>query len=175
MRLTASLTVYVGAILAANLLTTHYGLVPVGLGMLVTAGTFAAGFALLARDLVQRDGGIRWAFGAIAVGGLLSWLLADPFIALASVVAFTAAELIDLAVFTPIRPHGFVRAALASNIVSAPIDTVIFLWIAGFGVTANAVGGQFIGKVIWATVLPLALYVGGRRAFLRQPINTTGA
>jgi hypothetical protein len=165
-----ALAVYITAVVGANYLTTHYGLVDTGFGLLVTAGTFAAGFALLARDFVQRAGGIRLATTAIAVAGLLSWWLAGPGIAVASTVAFVGAELVDLFVFTPLRPRlGFVSAALASNVVAAPIDTILFLHLAGFGVTAEAVGGQFVAKIVWATLIPLALYIVARRAVLRQP------
>lgn len=171
MRLSISLASYIAAIVAANYLTVNYGLVSVGFGMLVTAGTFAAGFALLARDFVQRHGGVFWALGAIGAGALLSWSLASPGIVLASTVAFLAAELVDLLIFTPLRSRGFVTAALTSNIVSAPIDTVLFLWLAGFPVTVTAVEGQFVGKVVWATLVPLAVYLVGRRVVLRQSLR----
>lgn len=170
LKLATSLTAYAAAILAANWLTANHGLVPVGFGLLVTAGTFAAGFALLARDFVHRHGGIPWALVAITAGALASWLLADPTIALASTVAFVGAELVDLAIFAPLRRRSFAVAALASNVVSAPLDTVLFLHIAGFGITAEAVAGQFIGKVAWATLIPLALWMVAR-AVLRQPVN----
>jgi len=172
LKLSISLTAYTASIVVANYLTSHYGLVSVGFGFLVTAGTFAAGFALLARDFVQRYGNVRWALGAIGVGALLSWWLADPFIALASTVAFAGAELVDLAVYTPARRRtGFVKAALLSNIISAPIDTILFLWVAGFPLTLNAVEGQFVGKVIWATLVPLTIYLVGRRVVLRQSVR----
>lgn len=174
-RLAIAFAAHVAAIIAANILTARLGLVPVGFGLIVTAGTYAAGFALLARDFVQRIGGLRWSIAATLTAGLVSWFLASPGLAIASTVAFLVAELVDLLVFTPLRHRGFVRAALASNIVSAPIDTVAFLWIAGFPLTIEAVGGQFIGKVVWATVIPLIAYMGVRRALLRQPVNTEGA
>lgn len=156
---------YAAAILAANLMTARMGLVPVGFGMLVTAGTFAAGFALLARDAVQRCGGIRWGLGAIAAGGALSWVFASPQLAIASTVAFIGAELIDFAIYTPLRARrGFATAAVASNIVSAPIDTVLFLALAGFPLTVGAVAGQFVGKVLWATLVPVGLYLIARAA-----------
>lgn len=167
-----ALVLYVAAIVAANVMTDTLGLVPVGFGLVVTAGTFAAGFALLARDFVQRDLGLTAVLAAIAVGGVLSGFLASPGIALASVVAFTAAELVDLGIFTPARTRvGFAAAALASNVVAAPVDTVLFLYLAGFDVTWSAVAGQFIGKVVWATVVPLALYLIGKHALPRQPLD----
>jgi uncharacterized PurR-regulated membrane protein YhhQ (DUF165 family) len=153
-----AVTVYVGAIVAANVLTFHFGLVPVGFGLVVTAGTYAAGFALLARDFVHRYANVWWVLGGIGFGIALSWVFASPAIALASAVAFGVAELVDLAVYVSIRPKGFVKAALISNIVAAPVDTVLFLWIAGFPLTWESIIGQFIGKVLWATIVPLALY-----------------
>lgn len=175
MRLALALVIYVAAIVAANVMTARFGLVEIGFGLLVTAGTFAAGFALLARDFVQRYGGIAWAFGAIAVGGVLSWFLATPALAIASVVAFTVAEVVDLGVFTRLRPSGFVRAALLSNLVSAPVDTVLFLWIAGFDLTFQAVLGQFIAKIVWATIVPLTLYVLASRAVPEPRVDRTRA
>lgn len=170
-----ALAAYIAAIVAANVMTAQLGLVPVGFGLLVTAGTFAAGFALLARDVVHQTGGVRLVLLGIAAGAALSWFMATPQLAIASTVAFTAAELIDLAVFAPLRRHGFVPAALASNAISAPVDTLAFLAIAGFPITAPVVIGQLIGKLLWATLVPLALYVGGRRAVLRESVNTHGA
>lgn len=165
-RKVAAFALHIGSVIAANVLTAHFGLVPVGFGLLVTAGTFAAGFALLARDILHRVAGVRWVLASIAVGGVMSWLLADPMIAVASTVAFLVAEIVDLAVFVPIRERrGFVPAALVSNVISAPVDTVAFLWLAGFPLTLEAVGGQFIGKVWWATVIPLAVWVVSRAVF----------
>lgn len=175
MKLLLSAVAYAAAVVGANYLTSSYGLVPAGFGLEVTAGTYAAGAALLARDFVQRYGGIRTALAAIAAGTAVSLVLADPRIALASAVAFLAAELVDLAVFTPLRRRGFVRAALASNLASAPVDTLAFLALAGFPITLEAVGGQLLAKLAWATVVPLALYLIGRRALLRHTLNPTGA
>lgn len=159
--------VYVAAIVLANVMTARLGLVPVGFGLVVTAGTFAAGFALLARDFVQERGGVRLVLAGILLGAILSAVLATPALALASAVAFLAAELADLLIFTRLRSRGFVPAAIASNVVAAPIDTVAFLAIAGFPITWPVVLGQLVGKVVWATLVPLALWVGGRRALLR--------
>lgn len=168
-KLIAALLIYVLAVVTANIVTERFGLVTVGFGLYVTAGTYAAGFALLARDFVQRYGN-RWiAIAAVLLAGGISWLLASPALALASVVAFLAAEFVDLGVYIPVRnSKGFVPAAVVSNIISAPIDTVLFLFLAGFPITAETVGGQFVGKVLWATVVPLCLFVIARRAFLRR-------
>ena len=158
MRAAVAVAVYVAAIIAANVLTQQLGLVPVGFGLVVTAGTYAAGFALLARDFVHRYAGIRWVWIGIAFGIALSWFLASPALALASAAAFGIAEIADLSVFTWLHPTGFIRAAWWSNVVSAPVDTVVFLAIAGFPLTWQTVGGQLIGKLLWATAVPLFAY-----------------
>lgn len=171
-----ALAAHVGSIVGANVMTANLGLVHVGFGLLVTAGTFAAGFALLARDFVHRYGGVRLALVGIGVGALLSWFMSTPALAVASTVAFAGAELVDLAIFSPARERfGFAVGALASNVVSAPLDTVIFLHLAGFGIAADAVAGQFVAKVVWATAIPLAIYIGARCAVLRQPLHLGGA
>lgn len=167
-----ALTVYIGAILVANILSANFGLVPVGFGLLVSAGTYAAGFALLSRDFVHTYLGVRGVLVGITIGLALSWFLATPALAMASAVAFLVAEVADMLVFLWIRPRGFVRAALVSNCVSAPVDTVLFLWIAGFPLMFESIVGQMVGKILWATIVPLAVYVGvravvRRRAFAR--------
>jgi uncharacterized PurR-regulated membrane protein YhhQ (DUF165 family) len=155
---TIAFLVYIAAIVAANVVTQYYGLVPVGFGLMVTAGTYFAGFALLARDFVHRFAGPWWVLVGIAIGITLSWFLASPALALASAAAFGLAEIADLLVFMWARPRGFIPAAGISNVVSAPIDTVVFLTIAGFPLTWGLFVGQLIGKLLWATAVPLLAY-----------------
>lgn len=168
MKLAIALAVYIGSIIAANVVTQYWGLIPVGFGLLVTAGTYFAGFALLARDFVHRFGGVIWVLAGITVGGILSWFLASPSLALASCAAFTIAELVDLLVFSRMHARGFIPAAFVSNLASAPVDTLAFLWIAGFPLTASLIGGQLIGKLLWATAVPLGIYWAGRRVQVRR-------
>ena len=170
-----ALAAYIGAILAANILSANFGLVPVGFGLLVSAGTYAAGFALLSRDFVHTYLGVRGVLAGIAIGVALSWFLATPALAMASAVAFLVAELADMLVFLWIRPRGFVRAALFSNIVSAPVDTVLFLWIAGFPLVFESIVGQMVGKILWATVVPLACFVVVRAILRRRSDATTAS
>jgi uncharacterized PurR-regulated membrane protein YhhQ (DUF165 family) len=150
----AALTAYILAITAANWLTTRYGLVPVGFGLITTAGTYAAGAALLLRDVVQDLCGWRWVIAGIAAGSVLT-AATSPALAVASTVAFLLAELLDMAVYTPLRDRGWARAALLSGIVGAVADTYAFLALAGFPITVQTVGGQFVGKTLWATALPV--------------------
>lgn len=149
--------VLLGSVLLANLLTSHYGLVAAGFGLLVPAGTYAAGLALGLRDALHHVGGVRWVLAAIAGGIALSALLGDGRIALASAVAFGVAELLDLLVYVPLRRRGWRRAVAGSNAVGALVDTLLFLTLAGFPLTWQAVGGQLLVKAVWMTLLALAV------------------
>lgn len=136
---------FLATILLANYVTTHYGMVPVGFGLIATAGTYLAGLTFVLRDSLQDTAGKRWTLATIAAGAVLSFAISAPFIALASAAAFLLAELADLAVYTPLRRQGYVRAAVASNLVGAVVDTLVFLTIAGFPVW-QALPGQMVGK-----------------------------
>lgn len=156
----AAVSAYIGSIVAANALTTWLGLIQLWpTGLMVTAGTFAAAAALILRDAVNETGGWRWVVVAIAAGIVVSYAVADPMIAVASAVAFAGSELVDWAVFTPVRRRSLARAVLASSVVSAPVDTVLFLGIAfGWGaVTWQAVLGQFLVKTAMAALAALII------------------
>lgn len=171
----AALAAYVACIVGANMLTNAYGMVPVGFGLAATAGTYAAGLALLARDVVQDTAGRLAVVAAIGVGAALSVWLSTPELALASGAAFLIAELADMAVYTPLRKRGWARAVFASNVVGSTVDTLVFLFLAGFPVTVLAVSGQMAGKLLWATLVPVLVVLVVRRVVLRQPVNAEGA
>lgn len=174
MRTVRALALYVLAIVAANWLTSQYGMISVLPGLTTTAGTYAAGFALLARDVVQDSAGRRGVLAAIAAGGVLT-AVASPSLAVASTTAFLVAEAADMAVYTPLRRHGWGRAVLASNVAGATLDTFVFLWLAGFPMTALAVVGQLTGKLLWATVLPVVVVTVVRRWRRAVPRHAVGA
>jgi uncharacterized PurR-regulated membrane protein YhhQ (DUF165 family) len=124
---------------------------------MVTAGTFAAGFALIARDAVQVSAGKIVVLLAIIAGAAISAITSNPTIALASGIAFLVSELIDFAVFTPLKEKSLARAVVISSVVSAPVDTVLFLYLAGFGITWQAVLGQFIIKTALALIAAIII------------------
>ena len=168
---------FVGSVIAANYVTTRYGFIPVGFGLTATAGTFAAGFALALRDATQDAWGRKAVLAVIVIGAGLSFLIADPFIALASAAAFLLSELADFAIYTPLRQRStlgdrrWAVAVVASNTVGAIIDTAVFLGIA-FGAAAIMPGmvGQFVGKG-WATVIYLIAGWAVSRAVSRKSVN----
>jgi queuosine precursor transporter len=151
---------FLACILAANYVTSTLGMVPVGFGLVATAGTYLAGATFILRDYLQDRAGKAWTLLVIGAGAILSVAVSVPQIALASAAAFALSELADLLVYTPLRKRGYIRAAIASNVVGAFVDTVVFLSIAGFPVLA-ALPGQMVGKVL-VTALVVAGVVFAR-------------
>jgi uncharacterized PurR-regulated membrane protein YhhQ (DUF165 family) len=167
---------FVGTVVLANVVTTHWGLVAAGFGLLVPAGTYSAGLALGLRDGLQDRCGVRWVLAAIVLGAGLSFVLADHRIALASGIAFLVSEIADLSIYTPLRRTGRRRAVLASNAAGAVVDTLMFLAIVGFPLTFESVGGQILVKAVWCTTGYLVVReVVQRRAISRQRLQSRGA
>lgn len=143
---------YILCIVAANWATNRFGLIPF-FGLAVTAGTFFAGAALVLRDGVQTALGKKAVIVAILIGAALSYFTSSEMLALASGLAFLVSEGVDFAVFTPLRAKYLPMAVLLSSVVAAPVDTVLFLYLAGFGVTWEAVLGQFLVKTLLAAAV----------------------
>ncbi len=129
-------------------------LVPVWPGISAPSGVLMIGLALVLRDIVQRRLGPAAGLAAIAIGTLISALLAPSAIVIASVAAFTLSELADFAVYTPLQRRRFVTAVIASGFVGLVVDSVIFLHLA-FG-SLDFLAGQVIGKA-WMIVIALPL------------------
>src|SRR6266508_1359388 len=96
--------------------------------------------------------------------GSRSWPLSVP--------AFVVSELADLLVYQPLRRRGWALAVLASGAVGAPVDTVLFLALAGFPIWA-ALPGQLLAKAT-ATAIPVAVVLLAR-ALLRHRLRPQGA
>ena len=162
LRATGTLAAYIATIPAANILVTHYGAVPVGVGLLAPAGVFTIGLALVLRDIAHELTSRATIWAAIAVGSLLSYLLGTPAlgelvqgtvwanlttaprIAAASAASFLLAETADLLVYSKLRRSGLLPALLASNAVGLVSDSLLFRWLA-FG-DLTFVGGQVVAK-----------------------------
>lgn len=166
----AAVLFYVGAIFGANWLTARFGFWPVGLGLTATAGTYAAGFAFVGRNLIQETLGRGFVLGAIAAGAALTWVGASHTLALASGVTFLVSETVDYLVYTPLRQRGWVPAAIAGNVAGFIADTFLFLTLAGFPVL-SAAPGQLVGKA-YATVVYVGLGWVVRNAVLRQSLKS---
>lgn len=144
---------YVATVFAANWAIKTFGVVPVGFGLVAPAGVYFAGLAFTLRDISQETLGRRWVVIAILLGAILSALVSPQF-AMASAGAFLLSEVLDFAVYTPLRGRSLLGALLASNVVGLVVDSVVFLWLA-FG-SLGFLGGQVIGKA-WMTLVAIVL------------------
>jgi uncharacterized PurR-regulated membrane protein YhhQ (DUF165 family) len=176
----ALLAAYIGSVVAANWLTTRYGLVPIGFGLSATAGTYAIGAAIMTRDFLQDAAGRAGVLAAILAGAALSFALSSHRIAIASGLTFLLAESLEFAVYTPLRRRygwgtGRWSAAVAlANGTGALADTLVFLALAGFPLTGPVIAGQLLGKAyVTAAVVAAGLVI--RRAVLREPVHAAGA
>jgi uncharacterized PurR-regulated membrane protein YhhQ (DUF165 family) len=148
---------YVAVIVLSNILVVALGIIPIGFGLTAPAASLVVGIALLARDIVHKIAGLKWVMIGILFGCIVSWFIAEPSLAIASTAAFGISELLDLGIFSPLQKRGFYRAAFLSNAASAPIDSIVFLTLAGFSLSLSLIGGQVIAKVLWSTVPALII------------------
>lgn len=156
-------------VLVANWLVTNVGIVPVGFGLMAPAGVWAAGAAFTIRDSLHEEGGIRWVLAGILIGAVLSLIVADADLAVASCTAFVVSELCDLAIYAPLRERHWLVGVALSNTIGSVVDSVLFLWLA-FG-SLNFLQGQVVGKW-WVTAFAVAAVAGFRRP--RDPQWTSG-
>ncbi|MDP8205619.1 MAG: VUT family protein [Candidatus Electryonea clarkiae] len=152
--------IYILLIIAANILASLW-IIPLPFGLAVPAGVICFAPIFTLRDRIQIDRGAKWIYSLILIAALLSWLtgLASGSsllskISIAGLIAFVLSESLDTIIFTLIR-RSFVIRALASNLVSAGLDSALFIWIA-FGWNTGTVIGLWLVKIIIAAlVIPI--------------------
>lgn len=157
---------YVGVVILTNVVFTIFGVVAIAPGVMGPSAVYVAGLAFVVRDYLHRAAGPYWCVAAIIVGAVLSALF-NPALALASGLAFLFSELADLLVFVPLRKRGFIKAAVASNVVGIVLDSLIFLLLA-FGSLAF-LPGQIVGKA-YATVAFVVFELLRRKLAKRSPV-----
>ena len=109
------------------------------------------GIIFILRDYAQREIGHK-VIGAMIIGAVLSYVMANPFIAVASFVAFMISELTDWGVYT-FTGKPLHQRILISSLASTPIDSAVFLLMIGqFSLLACVT--MFISKMLAA----LAIY-----------------
>lgn len=150
--------IYIAAIVGANLSVAAFGpwISPIN------------SFVLIGLDLALRDhlhdqwrGKLLWPrmLGLIAAAGAISYALnpASGKIALASVVAFCAAGVVDSLVYHLLRRRGYLVRSNGSNTAGAIADSMLFPTIAFGGFMPAIVVLQFAAKVcgggIWAWII----------------------
>lgn len=160
---------YLGTVIGANWAASHLAPVTVWPAPLLAApaGVLFVGLAFTLRDLLHKLTGWPVVLLAIGVGSGLSYFVAGPRFALASMVAFGLSELLDLLVYAPMKRRSWVGAVALSNLAALLLDSYLFLKLA-FG-SLDFFWGQAIGKA-WMTTLALVVLVAGRAIAKRRAV-----
>lgn len=147
-----SIIIYLLSIFVANLSFTYLPMLELPLGLMLPPGTFLVGFIFVFRDYAQRAVG-NWVYAAMAAGVVLSYVMADPFVAIASAVAFAISEVIDALVFS-VSKKPLKDRILLSSAASTPIDSAVFLVMIGFfdwlGLVVMIVSKMIGAIAVWA-------------------------
>lgn len=162
---TASLIfAYLGAIVLANLTVAWWGA-----GMVIPNAFLFIGLDLTARDRLHQaweGNSLAWKMGLLILSGsALSAILdyqALP-VAVASCLAFMTAATADTVVYAVLGHKGWLVRANGSNVVSAAVDSAVFLSVLAFyGILPLAalpllIAGQWLAKSLggaaWSFVL----------------------
>ena len=132
----SSMIIYIIAVLAANYTATWF--IPLPIFGMVSVGTLIFGITFTQRDRVHRYG--RKAVYAMimiaAVGMVLESLLLEvPWrIILASFIAIVLSEAADTEIYHQLLHRSWLQRVTGSNLVSIPLDSLLFNLIAFMGV-----------------------------------------
>lgn len=152
----------IGVVAMAIVVTASNILVEMPLNDWFTWGAISYPMAFLVTDITNRTLGVRFAREVVSVGFivavLMSLLLADARIALASGTAFLVAQLLDITIFDKLRRQSWWKAPIASSVIASFVDTVIFfsLAFAGTGLPWHTWAmGDYAAKLLMVAVLIL--------------------
>jgi uncharacterized PurR-regulated membrane protein YhhQ (DUF165 family) len=165
---------FAATIPAANWLIGNVGncipngpcLIPVGFGLMAPSGVLMIGLALVLRDWLHELAGWKWAMAAVLVGAGLSLLFSPPALAMASAAAFMLSEMADTAVYARLRERGKPIAVMASQIVGAALDSMLFVYLA-FG-SLDFSAGTTLAKLYAGAIVAAILVAKNRRDAQRK-------
>lgn len=126
MRWTAA---YIASIALVNYLFTVLPLYTLPSGDKWSLGSVIVGLVFVARDFAQREIG-HHVWIAMLIGAILSYQMADPFVAAASLMAFAVSECVDWAVYSWTK-RPLAQRIVLSSLISTPVDSAVFLQVIG--------------------------------------------
>lgn len=139
--------IYISAVLSANYTATWF--VPLPFFGLVALGTLLFGATFTARDYAHRLGRSKvYAMIGIAAisSAVLAGLGATPWrVVVASVIAIILSEIADTEIYQGLLDRPWLERVFSSNIVSIPLDTILF--------NVLAFGGVFSGTILVTIVV----------------------
>lgn len=141
---------YVGLVVLVNILFSVVPMIETNIGF-VSPVAVIVGLIFVARDFAQRAAG-HMVIVAMLLATVISYLMADPFVAVASALAFATSEVFDWLLYT-VTKKPFHQRVLISSLFSTPIDTAVFLyWIDGMSI------GTFVLMVASKLIAAVAIY-----------------
>ena len=122
--------IYIASIVIVNYAFSILPILPLGEGIVIPSATFLVGLIFVFRDFAQKEVG-HYVISAMLLAGALSYFLASPTIAIASVTAFLVSEFADWGVYS-FTGRPFPQRVLLSSALATPIDSALFLYMIGF-------------------------------------------
>ena len=142
---------YIALIVAVNWGFTVVPLVDLPGGEKWPPMSLVVGLIFVARDYAQREIGHRVII-AMLIAAALSYVMASPFVAVASLSAFLISEFADWAVYSFTR-RPFSQRVLLSSVIGTPLDSAVFLAIIGHfslvGVVAMTLSKMLGALAVW--------------------------
>ena len=142
---------YIALIVVVNYAFTQVSPITLPDGTVWSPVSLIVGFVFVVRDFAQREIGHRVLLAMLA-GAVLSYFMADPFVAVASAAAFAVSELADWTVYS-FTKRSLSQRILYSSALGAPIDSVVFLYGIGLlsatGVTAMTLSKMAGALLVW--------------------------
>ena len=138
-----------GLIVLASNIFVQYPVRILGLEQYLTYGAFSYPVAFLVTDIANRHFGAALTRRLVGIGFvvavILSLIFATPRIALASGLAFLAANLLDVQIFDRLREKAWWLPPLGSSLISSALDTLLFFSVAFAGVAAMSLPVELFG------------------------------
>ena len=134
-----STLLYIALIVAVNYGFSVVPLVKLPDGPMWPPMSLVVGFIFVLRDFAQREIGHKVLL-AMLTGAALSYVMASPYVAIASAAAFLVSELVDWLIYS-VTKRPLSQRILYSSLLATPFDSAVFL----FG----------IGAFSWAGVLAM--------------------
>lgn len=119
---------YISTVVIINMAFTYIDPIILYDGTMWSVGSILAGLVFVVRDYAQKEVGHKYILILMVIAAAISYLMASPFVAIASLIAFSASEVCDYLAFT-FKKGSFKSKVIASSLVSIPVDTVIFLMV----------------------------------------------
>lgn len=128
--------IYIAAVLAANYTATWF--IPLPIFGMVSVGTMIFGVTFTQRDRIHRFGrGPVYAMILIAALGMVLeslFLAVEWRIIIASFIAIVLSEAADTEIYQRLLDRSWIQRVARSNLISIPLDSVLFNLIAFLGV-----------------------------------------